>query len=199
MGLSLSLGLLVIGTTTAKLALRYEGLMWGSSWWRRPARVPHRLRVVGPTTWEHGDKLSGEDYTMINSSRIDASTLTCRALYSGSMAPTSSQPCKRLKCSTLELGAQLNRTSDQKERKSYLQAWPVPGILMLQLRISANAWAVARKERLSRLQAMRTLSSRKGEARSSGTLFNITTSDKWDNEIRLAVALYWNELLGWKL
>ena len=51
--LSLSLTLLVTGITTTKLGMRDESLMWCRRW-HRPAGVPHRIRIVGPTTRKHG-------------------------------------------------------------------------------------------------------------------------------------------------
>ena len=51
--LSLSLTLLVTGITTTKLGMRDESLMWCRRW-HRPGGVPHRIRIVGPTTRKHG-------------------------------------------------------------------------------------------------------------------------------------------------
>ena len=53
MCLSLRLRLLVTGITTTKLDRRDESLMWCRRW-HRPAGVPHRIRIVGPMTREHG-------------------------------------------------------------------------------------------------------------------------------------------------
>ena len=65
----------------------------------------------------------------------------------------SSQPYGQLsRRSTPELRAQLNLTNDHKKKESpYLQACPVPGILMLQLSAAGIARAILK--RLSRLQA----------------------------------------------
>ena len=52
--LGLSLGLLITGITSTKLALRSIRLMWCGGWCG-PTKVPHRIRKSGPATRKHGN------------------------------------------------------------------------------------------------------------------------------------------------
>ena len=111
--LGLSLGLLITGITSTKLALRSIRLMWCGGWCG-PTKVPHRIRKSGPATRKHGN--SGRQVKRkVQQFQKRCIHISCN-VPDQALRPSvvMSQPCKRLTWSTLELRAHLNLTRNQK-------------------------------------------------------------------------------------
>ena len=104
-------------------------------------------------------------------------------------------PIDSLRCQPLNYVKKWTSPTTKKEESPYLQAWPVPGILMLQLSAAKIARAILKKEVVVATSSYARRSLKNGEASHSGKLFNPTTNDWWNPEIRPAVSPYFFELL----
>ena len=203
LGLGLSLGPLVV-ISTAKLALRITSLMW-CHWWWMPWRSPHRFRIVHPAKREHGDSDWIRD-------KIWRKQQTVQTMMHPQCHAESPHQAHWPKCQINPMDSLRSQPSNYvhmwtppetiKRKKTTPKVVCLPGhFIMMRLLICVDQTLEQQwKRMLSRLPTMQNgCPKKKVSPWNSGQLFNTSTVDRVKIGKWPAVALYLDELRGWKM
>ena len=110
-----------------------------------------------------------------------------------------SQPCERLKWSTLELRAHWNRTNDQNKKSHHTCKYGLCLESSCLLQLSVKLSSSGKKELVGAASSYACRWRMEIESQAQRAVVQHCDSNTMKHERRLAVSLYLNNLLGWKM